>query len=590
MDARAKFDRLEKEFVREWALRNPVLGSGLGMHDECDERMPDGSLQKLQEDVRFLRRYETEFSQIDEKKLPPPRAVDRGLVLSLIGSWLFDLDELRYWERSPEAPRVLGESIFQLLSRNFAPLALRLRSIMKRLEALPAYLDQTKTKLKDPVKLFVENELETLTRLPGFFNILKDVSRENIPKTPERNLHRLIETAQNALERYSDWLIVDILPDCREEFAIGEAKYRRVLEARGIKESPAQLLSMGEAEMERLREKLKEVARPIRRKVPIEDVRELIKQQHPDTFDGAMRFVRDQVNKTKQFVVRSKFAELPQGEQLFVTETPSYLRHMSPFGSYSPPAKFEPKHEGYYYLTPGDCDSDKLKEHNFASLAGRTVREGYPGHHLFRVWAVKSPSLIRALADDALATEGWAHYCEERMKEQGWDDTPPSRFMMVHDQLFRAVRVVMDVRIHTGKMGYQEGVEFLIDHVGMDRVAAEAEMRRYVITPGEPSSGFLGKERMKELKKWVRERMKSRYLETWFHTNVLQSGPLPFPLLRRELEWRIEEELKRPPPKPEPEKKHKKGKSEPHAKNGAREPAAMKKEKAAAAEPKGKAK
>lgn len=558
MDAAKRFEKLEKEFVREWALRNPLLGTAIGMHEECDDRMPDGTLSKLQDDVKFLRRYETEFSAIDPKKLDVPRGVDRDLVLHLIRGWIFEREELAWWNRVPEAPQLLGESIFQLLTRNYAPLALRLRSIMKRLEQTPKYLEESKTKLVAPVKLFVENELETLTRLPGFFNQLKDVSRDNIPKTPERNLHKLIEMVQNALERYSDWLIVDILPECRDEFAVGEAKLRKAIAHYGVEMAPSSLISFGESEMERLREKLKELARPIRRKVPIEDVREMVKQAHPDTFDGAARFVRDQVSKSKQFTVRSKFATLPQGETLFISEMPTYFRHILPFSKYAPPAKLEPKREGYFYLTPGDCDSDKLKEHNVAALANRVVHEGYPGHHLMAAWSQATGSLIRSFAADPLVREGWAHYCEERMKELGFDDSPTSRFWMVHEQLFRSVRIVMDMKISLGKMGFQEGVEYLIDQVGMDRVCAESEMRRYVVTPGASVAFLIGKERIKDLKKWARERMKGRWNETFFHDAVCQSGALPLPLLKRELEWRIVEELKRPPPKEEPKGKDKK--------------------------------
>jgi len=555
MNPAGRFEKLEKEFVTEWVLRNPVLGSAHGLHAECDEQMPDGTLERLQDDVKLLRRWETEFAQIDEKKLTPTLEVNRELALHQIRLWRFEREELRYWESVPEAPQLLGEAIFQLLSRNYAPLSHRLRCIMKRLEALPQYLEDSKTRLRAPVKLFVENELETLTRLPGFFNTLKDVSRDNLPKTPERNLHRLIEAAQNALEKYSDWLIVDVLPECREEYALGEAKFRKLLEVRGIHESPNQLIAFGEGELERLREKLKEIGRQIRRKVPVEDVRELIKQQHPETFDGVLRFVREQVTKTKQFVTRSKFAELPPGDTLYVVETPSYLRHVAPFGAYSPPARLEPKHDGYYYVTPGDCDSDKLKEHNFAALANMTVHEAYPGHHLHFAWTTRHPSPLRSLAEDSLTVEGWAHYCEERVKEMGFDDTPPSRFMMTLELLFRAARVVMDVKIATGKMGYQQGIEYLIDTVGMDRVAAEAEMRRYVVSPTYQLSYLLGKEKIKELKKWTREQMKARFNETFFHMAILQSGPLPISILRKELQWRITEELKRPPPKETPAEK-----------------------------------
>lgn len=567
MEAAARLDKLEKEFFTEWGRRNPILGTSLGMHEDCDERLPDGTLSKLQDDVRFLKRYEAEFAQIDPHKLPPSHSVDRDFAIHQIRQWVFDREELRFWESVPEVPQVVGEAIFQLLSRNFPSLPIRLKSIMKRLEALPQYLEESKSKLRTPAKLFVENELETLTRLPGFFNFLKEIANENLSKTPQRNMHRLVEAAQNALERYSDWLIVDVLPECRETYAIGEAKFLKLLAVRGIKETPNQLVAFAEAEAARLRDKLKDLAREIKRKVPVDDVREMIKQQHPETFDSVMSFVRDQVNKTRQFVNRSKFAELPPGDALYVIKTPSYLRHIVPFGAYSPPARLETKREGYYFVTPGDCDSDKLKEHNYAALANMTVHEAYPGHHLHHASSAASSSLIRAFADDPFTTEGWAHYCEERMKEMGYDDTPPSRFMMTLDLLFRADRVVMDVRISTGKMGFQQGVEHLIDTMGMDRVAAEAEMRRYVVSPGHPLSYLLGKERIKDLKKWARERMKARFSETFFHTSVLRAGPIPIDLLRRDLEWRIEEELKKPPPK-EPahgEKGHKKNGKKGHA-------------------------
>jgi len=562
------FDKLEKRFFDEWVRRNPLLGTSLGIHDPCDELMPDGSPQKEQDDLKFLKHSLEEFETFNPKKLSPARQVDRDLAIHTLQLWIFERGELRWSEILPEAPHVVGLALFQVLSRNYAPLKERLRSLMKRLERTPGYIKQARLKMKTPVKQFMESELETLSRLPGFFNMVKDVSREQIAATPERQLHRSIEDVQTALDEYENWLIVDAKPVYRDEWWIGEAKLRKLLERRGIDAAPVTLVHEAEAEIARLRERLREIGHLIKRKVVVEDVREIIRQQHAETFDGVLRYVREQVQKAKQFVVRSKFAQMPDHDQYYVTETPSFLCHVLPWGGYAGPARFEPKHEGYYFVTPGDCDSDKLKEHNYAALSNMTVHETYPGHHLQTMWQIRSASLLRLLFAHAPETrEGWAVYCEERVREMGFDDTPPIRFMLTLDQILRAARVIMDVKLSTGRMGYQEGIEYLIDTVGMDRVAAEAELRRYIVTPGIQLSYLWGRERLKEIKRWAKDRMRNRWSEFFFHTAVLQAGSLPPKLLKRDLEWRIDEELKKPVSKDEKKAKaEKKPEKKPPAK------------------------
>ncbi len=546
MDATKRYEKFEKSFFKEWVRRHPLLGTSLGLHAEFDDKMPDGSIERELDNHKFLHHAVAELEKFDPKKLPPNLAVSRDVALHALKNWLFDREELRYWESVPEAPQLLGQAIFQILSRNYAPLGQRMHAIMKRLERMPKYIDQSRTKLRSPVKLFVEVELETITRLPGFFNLLKDIGREHLPPTPQRNLNRLIDSTQNALERYSDWLIVDILPDCREEFAIGEEKYRKLLHVRGVEGTPGHWVNAAEAEIAKIREKQKELGRAIKRKVPLEDIRDMLKQQHPENFDGALRFVRDSVGKSRQFTNRSKFVQLPEGEQLYVIETPSYLRHLLPFGGYWTPARFEAKLDGYYFVTPGDCDSDKLKEHNYGALAAMTLAQGYPGRHVQTGWAIKHPSPLRALFEDPASIGGWGAYCEERAKEMGYDDTPPSRFMQLQSMLLQAVRVLIDVKLAAGKMTLNQSIEGLIDHLAMDRICAEAETRRYITAPGIPLVHHQGREEIKELKKWAKDRLGPRFTETFFHTAFLQSGPISIALTKRELELRIEEELKKP--------------------------------------------
>jgi uncharacterized protein (DUF885 family) len=547
MDASKRFEKLEKDFFRDWLKRHPLLGSQLGLHEDYDDKMPEGTTGQEQNDLKLLHHVLAEAEKIDPKRLSFEEGLERDFLVHTVRNWIFDREVLKPWECQPEAPKVIGQAIFQILSRNYAPLQQRVKAIMKRLEKMPKYIDHSREKLTRPVKLFIEIELETITRLPAFFNLLKDIGREHMTASIQRDLNKVIDATQNQLEKYSDWLIVDVLPDCTDDFALGEDVYKKLLHVRGIDASPGHLVSLAEQEIERIREKQKEVGKAIKRKASVEDLRDLIKQQHSDTIDGSLRHAREALHRARQFVNRSKFAQFPEAEQTYLIETPSYLRHFYPFGSHCPPATYEPKHDGYLYMTPGDCDSDKLKEHNFASIASLVVREGYPGRGLMSSWASRSPFPFRTIHQDEATSGGWGHYCEERMKDMGFDDTPPSRFMQLQSHLLACVRVLIDSKIASGKMGWQQSVEALIDHLGMDRVCAEAESRRFVAQPGVPLLHYWGRDRFREIRRWAKDRMESRFSDTFFHTSILRTGALPIPLLKRQLDHLITEELRRPP-------------------------------------------
>lgn len=564
MDPAKHFEQLEKRFFQEWVKRNPILGSSLGFHDEYDAELPDGSLERELEDHKLFKHWSEEFSKIDPKRLPPAAGVTRDFALWLLKLWAVERAEVRLWERCPETGLLVGHALFQILHRNYAPLKERMKSLSKRLENLPQFVDELRGRLKRPAKYYVEHELETLTRLPGFFNTLRDISREHMSAAMERQMHRLIESAQNGLERYSDWLIVDILPDSTEDWAIGDAELRKLLAARGFAESPSGLVSKAEQEMAKCLEKMRELGRQIRRKVPVEDVRDLLKQQHADGSDAVLRSVRELVGRAKQFVNRSKFASIPEHDSMYVIETPAYQRHIVPLGGYWSPGKFDHKRDGYFWVTPGDCDSDKLKEHSSAAVVNLTTHFSYPGRHLQAGWALHQPSPLRTLAAAPETLEGWAAYAEERIKDMGFEETPTSRFMMYLTRRTAAARVVLDVKLNTGKFTFRQGVEYLIDHIGMDRVVAESECRRITVLPSVSSAEFFGREQVVDLLKHARERMKARFSETFAHNALLKAGPIPLKLMKRELDWRIDEELAKPLPK-EPEKaKHpKKGPQSP---------------------------
>ena len=255
----------------------------------------------------------------------------------------------------------------------------------------------------------------------------------------------------------------------------------------------------------------------------------LVQSDRPENFAQALEAYRQSIREACQFVIDHGLATLPEGESLTVIETPTYLRPTTPLAAYISPGKFDKKQEGFYLVTP----REDMGQFNYPDIRNTTVHEGYPGHHLQLSCANLNPRLARALLNPTETIEGWAHYCEEMMKEHGYGNSPKDRFVRVSDEVWRAARIVLDVQMHRGAIAFENAVEFLTRETGMDESVATSEVKRYTFTPSYQLSYLLGKLLIKELKEKVK-RKAARFDEKEFHNRILYAGSLPIKLLERE--------------------------------------------------------
>ena len=528
-----KFDRLTKALFDACVKRNPLLATSLGLH-EYDGELPDGSrkarLREIADYGRFLKR----FQAIPGAGLSRERRVDRNLAIHFLRLWLFEMEELRFWESSPEAPNAAADGIFSLFVRDFAPLARRLRSIAQRLAAVPRLLEESRSALVDPVCLWVEMAIEAANEFPALVAEVRTAAQGCLGERELARIERSAAAAESAMKGHVEWM-KGRLGIARTDFAIGRTKFARLLKLRELGVGTREMLSFGRRMLSRHQEELARLARHVRPNAEVREVRDLMKANHPPTFEGVLAYVRDVVARSRRFVQDSGYATIPAGEELRVIETPAFLRNILPFGAYSAPPRLDERQHGLYFVTPVDGNTDRLKKHNYPSLANMTVHEGYPGHHLQIVCANRHPSLLRALTWAVETCEGWAHYCEERLKDLGFGDTPEERFVQCDDALWRAVRVIVDVQLSCGDMTFEQAVEFMGDMTGMDREAAIAEVKRYTITPGYQLSYMFGRERIKALRVEAKRRLKERYDDRSFHDAILYAGSLPIRFLEKEV-------------------------------------------------------
>ncbi|OHB77601.1 MAG: hypothetical protein A2Z34_00155 [Planctomycetes bacterium RBG_16_59_8] len=539
-----KLRKIESGLFQLLVHEDPVASVNAGLA-QGGNHVPIGTRDAEIRRINLLKKQRGLLDAVRPSLLPKSRAIDHEALCRFLRRRLFELEEVRLWESSPNVSAVVGASLSQLLLRNYAPLVNRLRSINDRLQQLPKFVQQSMTRLVSPVKIHVETELESLTYLPGFFHRLNDIAREHLPESAFHTLHQACEKLQNALEIYANWLIIDIIPNSRSDYALGSRKYTRLLELMDVREPPAAILRRSSAELQRLRAKLRALARKFKRNATIEEARETIRGQHPAHLDDILKFSREALLKAKQFVVRSNFATLPPEEDLYVVETPHHLRHLTPFTTYLSPAKFEPKRYGYLCVTPGNSENNKLKEHNNGALTSAAVMDGYPGRHLHWLCALSHASASRLLAAAPEAEFAWALYCEERVREYGFEETAPFHFINTLHQARRALLSILDVKLHTGAIEVKEAADLLSRETGMDMLSADSEIRFILLNPGLHTAALRGRESIKALKRQMRQAMKGKFNERFFHDALLSAGFLTGNTLRKELAWRTAEALKR---------------------------------------------
>jgi uncharacterized protein (DUF885 family) len=521
-----EFDTLVQEVFSSLMEFRPDLATFLGLH-EYDTKMPAGTREAHLSFIASVSQYLQQFEDIHEEDLSPEKRIDRKLMISTLKFHLFQEDRIRRWEKDPDVTEVTLSAIVPLFTREFAPFEERLHSIVIRLNKYPQFIKEFKTRIKAPVSLWVDTTKEACQMLPFFFQIISQAALQEGVDTTE--LEEAAAKTKDAVTEYVNWLTT--VP-CEGEPILGRELFEGLLKVRELGLTAEEILKIGEGYLQKEKKRLMELASILDSSRPAEEVRKQVLNEHLPTFKDTLKEYEKAILRARETVLEKEFASIPTNERLVVMETPPFMRHIIPVAAYVSPARFEKDQMGIYFVTP--VEGDSLKEHSYASIMNTSVHEGYPGHHLQLTWANQNHSLARALSRPPEFIEGWAHYCEEKMRDYGMTDV---KLQMVQTLgiIFRAVRIIIDVKLHCGDMTIDEGISFLESEAGKEHYAAVAEVKRYTRTPTYPLSYLIGKHLLMQLQKDVKNHLKEKYSEKQFHDTLLQGGSMPFKYVREEL-------------------------------------------------------
>lgn len=539
-DLEHKFDTKVQEIFDVLVQREPAWATQLGIH-EYDDKLADMSRERFLEDIQLTEKWLDGLKGFDEGKLSQERKIDLESLIYTLELALYQEKEIRNWERNPYLVADFLDHIEPLFRKDFAPLSERIELITGRVNRADEFLGQLRTLLgKKPEKLWCGMAIELCQLTPHFLNTILKASSESgeVTKPVVSGLNEAIKKAEREIKEHKRWLEEEVRPKAVDQWAMGREKFEKLLQKRLLGMNSDQILALGQQLLEERKEKLDEIAHKVLEEEnvkPGEDVvkqaRQIIESDHPQGFSQVLKAYEDSIRESRQFVIDHNLATFPEGESLTVMETPIYLRSIMPLAAYISPGRFDKKQEGYYLVTP----REEVTQFNYPDISNTTVHEGYPGHHLQLSCANRNPSLARVLLHPTETIEGWAHYCEELMKEHGYHNGPKDMFVQVNDEVWRAVRIILDVKMHRGEMGVEEAVEFLVRQTGMNRHVATSEVRRYTLTPSYQLSYLLGKVMIKQLKDRVKKVKGDRFNEREFHDALLYAGSLPIKLMEKAL-------------------------------------------------------
>jgi uncharacterized protein (DUF885 family) len=528
----ALYDLVEARF-RRVVQDNPIVGTYVGIHTE-DHRLGDGSRDAVLAELAADKVHLAAVEALDLAGLSTTARVERDLEVHNVRRSIFNADVVRTWERRSTALDVVGDALFLIFAQDFAPLAERLSSIAGRLESIPAYLDDARTRAAVPqVRLWQRLELETARDLPSFLAEI-EAAATDLPGTERRRLEAAAATARAAIEGYAGW-VASSLDGGTDDWALGRERYDELVGLRAFDGLDADaILAIGEEQLALHKAARVDAAREIDASADELVVVERIKEDHPATFLEALDAYRDVMVRSRRHLIEKQIVSVPDDERIDVIATPEYLRNVIPFAAYFPPPKFDLKPKGIYIVTPSvGNDPNAMREHNRSSISNTSIHEAYPGHHLQLAVANRHPSLTRILTDAPEFVEGWGMYSELMMREQGFDDAPNFRLALSTDAIWRACRIILDVRMHRGELSVEEATDFLVGHTSFEAANARAEVNRYTYTPTYQLSYLLGRVLLLQLRADEQRRLGDRFDLRAFHDSLLANGSLPISFPRR---------------------------------------------------------
>ena len=543
---------------------SPTSGTANGLH-QYDTQLEDYSLPTIQAEVNALHTYENKVAAIDPTALDGPVAGDRDILLNNIRSELLSLETIRAWEKNPDTySSGITSSAFVIMERPYAPANTRLHALIEREKQMPKVLQQARSNLKNPPRIFTEIALEQIDGDISFFQ--KDVpsaffsGADGAEIASDATAKAEFETSNAAviaaLKSYADWMKSDLLPRSNGDYRLGAETFAKKLSYDEMVDIPLdRLLQIALDDLHKNQAEFARVAKEVDPSKTPQQVLAELATVHPAP-DQLLPAFHDTFNSLISFIRERHIITIPSDVQPTLEETPPFMRATT-FASMDPPGPFETHSKKAYFnvtLPEKGWTADHIAEHmaefNVGTIVSTSVHEAYPGHYVQFLWMPQFSSDIRKVLGANSNIEGWAHYCEQMMMDEGYAAAPPNatpeqlrQARLIHlgqiqDALLRDARFVNSIKLHTGqgeaggKWSIDQAVDFFVTEGYQSRSAGLVETKRGT---GDPTYLYytLGKLEIMKLRDDYKKKMGAGYTLQGFHDAFMKQGFAPIKVIRK---------------------------------------------------------
>lgn len=527
----------------------PTNGTLAGFH-QYDTQLERYDRDSIAKQATALHAFERRVTAFSPGGLDEWIEGDRQLVLNNIQSTLLTIETIKPWEKNPDfySTGITG-SAFSLMERKFAPPETRLRSLIARERQMPAALIAARTNLRDCPKIYTEIALE---QLPGDI----DFFRRDVPSafSEVKDQAILAEFKQSngavidALTSYESWMKSDLLPRSNGDFRIGKQTFARKLLYDDMVTTPLdQLLQIGYADLHKNQAAFNALAHEVDPSKTPQQVLLMLGEDHPAP-DQLLASFRDTFNGLIEFIRARHIVSIPSDVRPTLEETPPFMRATTQ-ASMDTPGPFETHSTTAYFNVTlpekswsADRTADYMHAFNRGTIVSTSVHEAYPGHYVQFLVLPEVHSKVRKLLGANTDVEGWAHYCEQMMLDEGYGQPGAGakdareakliRLGQLQDALLRDARFIVGIQIHTGNMSPDQAREFFVNEGYQSRGIADVETKRGT---ADPTYLYytLGKLEILKLRADMEEKEGKDFSLQKFHDDFLRQGFPPIGIIRR---------------------------------------------------------
>jgi uncharacterized protein (DUF885 family) len=536
----AAFVELARQILDDHSKRHPTAATDLGLH-QYDAQLEDVSAAAVQAESEALQAFRARLSAIEPATLTIDRQLDCEQLRRALDASVLSLDRIRSWAKDPDSyAGAITNAAYVIMKRNYAPPAERLAALVAREQRMPAALAEARRNLDTPPRIYTEIAIEQIDGNIRFFkDDLPAAFKEVTDKVLLEAFHKSNGAVIAALGDFKTYLQKTLLPQSTGTFAYGAELYRAALSANEmIDMSPAELLAIAEADRQKNEAAFQATAKQIDPAKSADEVLAAIQADHPPAA-RLLQATQDTLDSIRQFIVDRQIMTIPPSDPAKVKETPPFMRSTTS-ASMDTPGPFErAKLTAYYNMTlpdprwPAAERADYMRQWYFPAIANVSVHEVYPGHYIQFLYAKDFPSDVRKVYGAATNSEGWAHYTEQMMLDEGFHAGEPKyRLAQLQDALLRDVRFIVGIKMHTQGMTLEDATRLFETAGHQPRPVALAEAKRGT---ADALYGYytMGKLMILKLRDDYKAKKGAEYSLRAFHDTFIRIGPLPLPLIRR---------------------------------------------------------